>query len=91
MSDYARRRKRFRRKIWESSEKKCFYCRIDLVWGGDPKADNAFTIEHLKARVYGGKTNRANCRAACNKCNREKGCKNMLEFLVQKDKDRKAS
>lgn len=88
MSDGRRRAKKFRRKIWVESGGKCFYCKCDMVYGGAP-CDNKFTLEHLRARVYGGRKTVRNIRGACHKCNRERGHKNILEFIVEQDKKRR--
>jgi len=90
MSDGRRRAKKFRRKIWLESGGICFYCKCEMVFGGAP-ADNKFTLDHLKARVYGGRKTPRNIRAACHKCNREKGCKNLLEFIVEQDEKRRGN
>lgn len=59
-----------------------------MVFGGAPR-DNKFTLEHLKPRVYGGRKTIRNIRGACHKCNRERGCKNLLEFIVEQDEKRR--
>ena len=88
MSDGRRRAKKFRLKVWKDSEGLCFYCKTQMVFGGPP-ADNKFTLEHLKAKVFGGRMTRRNIVGACMKCNRERGHKNLFEFIVEQDKKRK--
>lgn len=83
------RKKKFRREVWKRSDKKCFYCKVDLVFKGNNDADNKFTIDHLQAQVYGGKWSLKNCVASCLKCNKDKGHKNLFEYVVEKDKQRK--
>lgn len=85
MSCGRRRAKKFRRKVWVESKGKCFYCRCEMIFDG-PMCDNKFTLEHLKPVVFGGKRTLRNIRGACHKCNRERGHKNIYEFVVEQDK-----
>lgn len=79
---------KFRIKVWEKSDKKCFYCKIEMVFKGRQNG-KFMTVEHLTPKSHGGKLTLDNCVAACLKCNRARGNKNLFEWVAEQDELRK--
>ena len=62
---------------------KCVYCHRSLsLWGN---TFNNLTLDHLVPRACGGQDHRDNYVAACPRCNRVKGNRELWEFLEYGD------
>jgi len=72
-------KKRRRRLVWKKSDKTCFYCGVLMHFEGK-KNDNKMTGEHLMPLSKGGTNARSNLVAACNKCNMQRGSRDLAEF-----------
>lgn len=60
-------------KLLIEQDNKCYFCQCVLT------IEEA-TVDHLVPRSKGGKTNKANCVAACKPCNNKKGSMSEQEF-----------
>ena len=73
--------------IYRQSGGHCTYCAepIYLMAYGEPEWwDGAWQVDHNIPVSLGGNDDWANLRAACTRCNREKGNRTGWEFLVEK-------
>jgi len=63
--------KRFRRYILNRDQWTCYLCSAKLT--GEPGTEASATIDHVQSKRHGKRYDPRNVRAACKKCNREKG------------------
>jgi 5-methylcytosine-specific restriction endonuclease McrA len=81
-----RQKREIRKKVWDKSDKKCFYCRVEMVFKG--KQNGKFmTMEHLIPKSQGGRLTEDNIVAACRACNKARGDKSIYEFVNENKKD----
>lgn len=76
-----------RKKVWEKSDKKCFYCRVEMVFKGR-RNGKFMTMDHLIPKSLGGKLTEDNIVAACLACNKARGNKSVYEFVKEQEKKR---
>ena len=71
------RRRRLLVKMFHQQEGKCYWCGCQMILPvRNAKTEpNTATREHLVPIKYGGTMAQTNLRAACRKCNNERGCK----------------
>lgn len=75
-----------RQTVWERSDKHCFYCKCKMVFDGKLKNPTRMTIEHLIPKKDGGSNALGNLVAACLKCNKARGHRDIVEFVNGKPK-----
>lgn len=69
-----------RKKVWEKSDKKCFYCRVEMVFKGRQNG-KFMTMEHLIPKSHGGTLTEDNLVAACKACNKARGTMKIKDFI----------
>lgn len=81
-----RQKREIRKKVWEKCDKKCFYCRVEMVFKGRQNG-KFMTMEHLIPKSQGGTLAEDNVVAACKACNEARGTmkiKDFVEFMEAK-------
>lgn len=66
----------------------CHYCGIEVI-RTIKTASNQATIDHIKPKAKGGKTELDNLVIACRDCNQEKGQKRFMDFVLKKAPEKK--
>jgi 5-methylcytosine-specific restriction endonuclease McrA len=69
-------RRRWLRELRRAQGDRCAYCGTAFVAGTDARA----TLDHVVALARGGEDTRANCVAACHRCNQLKGAMDVELF-----------
>jgi len=70
-----------KRKIWEKTEGKCYYCGKVLVENQNDGRDHAaWTMDHVTPRAKGGSDALNNLVPCCVECNQSKNDKNLEEY-----------
>ena len=72
-----RRRFEKTKKLFSSTNGKCYYCGCDLIWG-EPRM---WHIEHRMPIILGGLDEISNISPSCPECNIEKHIKTDIEYL----------
>lgn len=67
-------RKQFRESIFEDWDWKCAYCDRELTL-------RDATIDHIVPKHKGGHSTRNNLACACNSCNKDKGSKQVFDYM----------
>lgn len=65
-------------KLYEDLKGICPICGEEIEY-------NKFTLDHVVAKKLGGQDNTNNLIGMCDKCNKEKDSKTVLEFLIEKE------
>lgn len=79
---------RWQQNIWKKTFGCCFYCGFHESElknkSAKFKKQNRLSVDHIVARIDGGKLNIENCVLACMKCNSHKGQKSFNEFRKER-------
>jgi len=82
-----------RKKVFEESDNKCFYCGVELNFKSYPNHRYG-VIDHIHPVSKGGKDKKENYRASCFLCNIRKSNKSVEEYrqsIHEKSKEARAA
>jgi len=70
-----------RKKVWDKTGGRCYYCGIEMCYGGTLENKRTFCVDHIVPRKYGNETHELeNLVPCCKSCNSIKNRNDLETF-----------